>query len=373
MPRSRSYVFTLNNPTPEEMIDALPACCEYFCFQLEEGEQGTPHYQGVFQLKNAKSLNGVKGSIPQLIRSHLEVRRGSWQEAIDYCKKEEGRLDGPWEYGVAPKQGKRKDLDIVKEKLDADVPMKVIADEHFGTYIRYNKGFAAYKRLKMQGREAGDPMTVCLVTGAPGLGKTWYVNHVLQPAALRHGLKGVYVKSDKDKWWPDYEGEEIIIINEINGSWFGWDQLLNLWDSEVGGITVQNKGGHMPFNGKMWLLTSNVEPETWYNTKQAHVDNWAALERRITHRVAFLEPRVPTWTKGEDLSLLPPPIQEEEVLAPGTPPRSPRLQRQDAGIEELLQAREEIEDSQEDSASTLPVDDIDEYASSFEMEDSIED
>lgn len=221
-------------------------------------------------------------------------------------------------------------------------------------------------------------MTVILVTGAPGLGKTWYINNVLVPAANRMGYQGEpYPKGDKDKWWPDYDGEEIIIINEMNGSWFGWDQLLNLWDSEVGGITVQNKGGHMPFNGKIWLLTSNVEPETWYNTKQAHVDNWAALERRITHRVAFLEPRVPTWTKGEDISLLYPPIQEEEVLAPGTPPRSPRLQRQDAGIEELLQAREEIEDSQEDSRSTLPIDDFDnliEYEDSIEFEDdSIED
>lgn len=49
-----------------------------------------------------------------------DVRRGTHQQAIDYCKKEETRVLGPYEYGRAEMdQGKRGDLDSAMEAIKA--------------------------------------------------------------------------------------------------------------------------------------------------------------------------------------------------------------------------------------------------------------
>ena len=37
---------------------------------------------------------------------HLEIRRGTQQQARDYCQKHDTRVDGPWEYGTPHKAGK---------------------------------------------------------------------------------------------------------------------------------------------------------------------------------------------------------------------------------------------------------------------------
>ena len=48
-----------------------------------------------------------------LERAHLEKRRGSKSQAIDYCTKSDSRIDGPWIHGdIGPQAGKRNDLKV---------------------------------------------------------------------------------------------------------------------------------------------------------------------------------------------------------------------------------------------------------------------
>ncbi len=360
MPRSRKYVFTLNNPTEQESFEALPDCCKFFHFQLEEGEGGTPHYQGCFWLANPKSITGVKRSIPKLERAHLEIMNGTWQQSIDYCSKEEGRLDGPWTFGAAPQQGKRRELDLVKEDIDAGMSTADLWENHFSSCVRYHKSFNVYKRTKRTGRQVHDPMTVVLITGPPGLGKTYYANNEIVPAGLRQGLQGVYTKGDDDKWWPRYDGEEIIIINEMNGGWFPWNFLLNLLDPEATGIIVQEKGvtGGILWNAKMIIMTTNQEPETWY-TKTKHVNNYLALDRRITHRVQFALPRVPVWIRGDNFCLLQDAQDPDELLVPGTPPPTPPLVRQEALVGDQLAAFGRVQRWVDEDGNSIEVDSFD--------------
>ena len=53
----------------------------------------TPHVQGYIEFNCQLRLNAAKRLISQ--RAHLEVRRGSQQQAIAYCEKQETRLEGP--------------------------------------------------------------------------------------------------------------------------------------------------------------------------------------------------------------------------------------------------------------------------------------
>lgn len=108
--RSRAWFFTWNNPdtpdTPDTLVSGLMTLDpKAFIFQLEIGDSGTPHFQGVICFKNAVRM--PKEFNPKI---HWE-RCKSWLDAVNYCQKEETRSAGPWAYNVIIK----KPLDIISE------------------------------------------------------------------------------------------------------------------------------------------------------------------------------------------------------------------------------------------------------------------
>lgn len=115
--RSRAWVFTLNNPekydftvgTVQEGLDTFGA--ERYLFQLEEGEEGTPHFQGVVYFKNPLELKSLK---PILGRKVHWERCNHWPKAVEYCQKQASRVDGPWAKGVTLK----KDVKLIEVPFD---------------------------------------------------------------------------------------------------------------------------------------------------------------------------------------------------------------------------------------------------------------
>lgn len=87
MPRSRarSYVFTINNYTADDLDSVIALDAKYLCFGFEEGKEGTPHIQGYVQFPNPIEFGTVKN---QLVRAHLEVAKGSPKQNEIYCSKE---------------------------------------------------------------------------------------------------------------------------------------------------------------------------------------------------------------------------------------------------------------------------------------------
>jgi len=84
MERTRSWCYTLNNYTEEERDGLRALSCAYNVFGYERGDEGTPHLQGYIHFKEKKSLQAVKKVMP---RAHLEPRKGTVDQAVDYCKK----------------------------------------------------------------------------------------------------------------------------------------------------------------------------------------------------------------------------------------------------------------------------------------------
>lgn len=86
--RARSYCFTLNNYTQNEIdtiityVNSLKS--EYFIGK-EVGSNGTPHLQGFLNFKNAISFNSLKKIIP---RAHIEKCKGNKIENLNYCGKD---------------------------------------------------------------------------------------------------------------------------------------------------------------------------------------------------------------------------------------------------------------------------------------------
>lgn len=97
-PKSRHWVFTINNPQNELQLDQERV--SYAIYQYEQAPStGTLHIQGYLYLKCPTTFNGVRGLLPA--GSHVEVSRDP-ESAIRYCSKEDTRIAGPIEHGKRP-------------------------------------------------------------------------------------------------------------------------------------------------------------------------------------------------------------------------------------------------------------------------------
>lgn len=90
MSKSRNWCFTLNNP--KAIPDLRDDRIKYACFQEETGETGTHHIQGYLELRHPLSLTGVRNLTQNcgLDGAHFEPRRGTAEQARDYCRKPGG-------------------------------------------------------------------------------------------------------------------------------------------------------------------------------------------------------------------------------------------------------------------------------------------
>lgn len=145
------WVFTLNNYTDDDKPLEWP--CEYVIYQKEKGASGTPHLQGYVEFKTNKRLSAVRKICST---AHWETRKGTQEQAIDYCtKKDDTYVDGPWDAGDRKenKQGKRTDLELACATA-AQSGLASLIDQHPTAYAKYHAGLekvahaAHLKRVK---------------------------------------------------------------------------------------------------------------------------------------------------------------------------------------------------------------------------------
>lgn len=110
--QARYWIGTLNNPdcSPTEFVAKAEKLTKFkfIILQLERGENGTPHFQFYLEFEKPKRLMFLKNNLSD--RGHYEKRRGSAQQAYDYCSKDDTRIDGPYQAGEWNPQTPGKDI-----------------------------------------------------------------------------------------------------------------------------------------------------------------------------------------------------------------------------------------------------------------------
>lgn len=271
MSRGKYYVFTLNNPTEEEIAfvkSSLSRGASYVTFGKETGTNGTPHLQGYVEFVSKLRLGGVKKCLGK--RIHAELRKGSQSQAVEYCHK-----DGDvWSAGVLAKskQGKRTDLEEIKEKILQGSTDLEIAGDYFSQWVVYRKSFSAYRQLCAdKSMRAG--LRVVLLYGAAGCGKTRLAYHCF-PSLFR-------CPDPELRWFDGYRQEDVCLLDDYRGTGSpGF--LLQLLD--IYPLQVPVKGGFEPWTPKIIILTTNLA------FPFGHDEIEAPLGRRIHRRYSFQGP-----------------------------------------------------------------------------------
>ena len=171
----------------------------------------------------------VKNLLPQLEGAHFEPRRGTRDQARDYCRKAETKVDGPWEHGAfgAGGQGCRTDLLAVKEAIDSGATDLEIAEATLAPTVLP----PCLYQLPPPGSKlprTGRPKSMSSM--GPGTGKSRY---------CQDNSRNAYWKQI-DKWWCGYEDHADVVLDDFYG-WLPWNVLLRISDRYP--VLVETKGG----------------------------------------------------------------------------------------------------------------------------------
>lgn len=264
---ARSWCYTLNNYTLDELLTVEGIQCRYHIWGLEVSATGTPHIQGYVEFAKVMRLAGVRKLIG---RAHWEVRRGTRDQARTYCQK-----DGEWDESGdfdAGGQGTRNDVRLICDKVRGGENMLNIMDDIPAIAARNMRFMEKYIELveKEDTREFRKVEVAALV-GDAGSGKSRIV-HDLEPTVFT-------VNTDETFPFDGYDGEDAILIDDFYGG-LKYSNLLRILDGHQYRVNV--KGGHRYAKWTRVYITSNEGPESWYKRGLT-----PALKRRINSVTMF--------------------------------------------------------------------------------------
>jgi len=240
-------------------------------------DTGNDHWQGYVQFKKATRFTTVKNCFSDKV--HIEVSKGTPEQAIEYCKK-----DGNFkEFGTPSVKGKRNDLMVAKDMIDEGASVQQVANECFSATAKYYKFFDYYRQLKLpMDRTVTDKSYCTILWGDPGSGKSRTAYACDSYQVLQYNPRSGF-------WSAAWDGSKRIIIDDVCPATFQPRELwLNILDPFAKQLSINIKGGYSKFAPVELVLTSNYDPTTW-------MPDDAAFKRRldefctIRHMVGFVD------------------------------------------------------------------------------------
>ena len=259
---SKNWCFTINNPTDDDMLPLQDnPKIKYIIVGKETGTEGTEHAQGFLILHSNMRLTAIKKLLP---RAHLEMAKGSAQQAADYCKKD-GDFTEQGELPLTRKQIGEAESERWKRirTLATEGKLEEIEDK---IYVTHYRTLQAISKDHPRKQETLPELTNLWYVGESGTGKS---------RLARESNPGAYIKNC-NKWWDGYNDEEVVIVEDIDNNHEVLGHHIKLWTDHYP-FTAEIKGGSKVIRPKQIIFTSNFDISEIFLKPEHHLP----LQRRI--------------------------------------------------------------------------------------------
>nr|QKV51131.1 putative replication associated protein [Crucivirus sp.] len=251
---------------------------DFWCGQLETGENGTPHLQMHVKFADRHTWNQAKGWLDSSnwAGAHFEKARVP-DKSITYCTKEDTRVLGPFfspNFKASLGRGKRSDLEGIQDDVDT-LPLDVVAKNHFGAFVKYHRGIVAYKALHDKAVARPDHVVMCLM-GPPGTGKSLLAANI---ASLLYPDFTPFYKGI-GKWHDGYMGEPVMILDDFDGLGQSVREVKNIFDKTP--CIIEVKGATVALRTRLTIITTNDLPRNWKFSDRTTEADIAAILRRMS-------------------------------------------------------------------------------------------
>nr|WAE42391.1 MAG: replication associated protein [Cressdnaviricota sp.] len=258
MSRSRNFIFTINNYTPEDEQSVADIECKWIIAGKEVAPTtGTPHLQCAIVVSSPTSIRALSKRLP---RAAIRVMDGTPEQSRTYCSKSD---TAPYERGVCPisnvekgNKEKRRWADafsaVQENRLD-DVPKDILCTKLKS--VEY-----AVQRVK-QTKTDLSTLTEWLHEwryGETGTGKS---------ETARADNPGAYIKDPTKDWWDGYNGEEVVIIEDFDKYQVKQGGDMKRWLDKYP-FQAPIKGGYLLIRPKKIVVTSNYRVEEIWSDEQ---------------------------------------------------------------------------------------------------------
>lgn len=237
----RWWLLTWNNPQVDWQVHLQDFKADYAIGQLERGENGTPHIQGVLYFHKARRGTSFKEKECWI----KGIASRDAENVIRYCKKNDTRIDGPIELGLAPKSVREtKDWDLAKDLAQKGR----FLDIQSSILIPYISNLQKLHALSSVPRQTSDVRGIWIF-GPPGTGKSH---------SARNDYGQYYIKA-QNKWFDGYMGQPTIILDDLDEHGGCLGHYLKIW-ADKWPCYGEIKGGTTALQHENFIITSNYMP-----------------------------------------------------------------------------------------------------------------
>lgn len=195
---------------------------------------------------------------------HVELAKGNEQQNVKYCTKESSRVLGPWTIGEEAKQGRRTDIEDVRELVKSGKGMVEICD----VASSYQSLRTAEVLLKYLERQRDFKPDVRWYHGSTGGGKT--------RSAFEEFPKA-WISNKDGKWFDGYDAHEVAIFDDFRKDFCTFHELLRILDRYP--YRIPYKGGFRQFLAHTIIITCPWAPDVLYDNRSQ--EDIGQLMRRI--------------------------------------------------------------------------------------------
>lgn len=257
----KSYFLTLAS-TEMPVLSEIKK--ENIAYLIIGGQEKAPttgwlHHHIYINFKKSQRHGAVKKIFGKTV--NIQDAKGDAHDGKKYATKPETKTGDLilYEYGTIPVKGKRNDIEVFKNDIEAGLSKQEMFDKHFHTMARYPRLYNEYSASLLEQKAKKrhkQPVDIIYIYGTTGTGKT------TKAYEFDENLYTIDHSYCEDKVWFDgYTGQDTVLFDDFRGG-IKFSYMLKLLDTRYMQLAVK-----FGFTHKAWkrvIITSNIPPEEQY-------------------------------------------------------------------------------------------------------------